>query len=178
MARRVLLVALMLVVATGCDDDSGGGSSSGDGGGTDDPCSLLTDDEVAEIMGVEPFTPGGTPGDEEGVCNWESDPTDRENYLYVTLQVEPLADATEGYPDLRTAIDESTNVEIIDVDGLGDEAYATKSPLLNAGEVDGLDIAVGDTVLHVGWQPQEPVVRDTPRFDDVLDIARKAIQRL
>jgi hypothetical protein len=173
--RRALLVALALLAACG---DGGGGGESSNAGGADDPCALLTADEVTEIMAAEPFDPGGVPGDEEGVCNWETDPNARENYFYLTLQVETLDDATEGYPDLRTAIDERTNVEIIDVDGLGDEAYATKSPLADAGTVDGLWVAVDDTVLRIGWQSQEPVERDTPRFEDVLDIAEKAIDRL
>ena len=170
-----VMLALALVAACDSGDD---GEKSGNRGASDEPCAVLTGAEVTEIMGAEPFEPDGTPGDEEGVCDWETDPVDRETYFYVTLQVESLDSATEGYPDLRTAIDESTNVEIIDVESLGDEAYATKTPLADAGTVDGLVVAVGDTVLDLGWQAQEPVVRDTPRFEDVLDIARRAVDRL
>lgn len=170
--RRVLFVALAIAVATGCDGDSDGD------GGASDPCALLTGAEVTEIMAAEPVEPDGTPGDEKGVCDWETDPLERETYFYMTLRVESLDAATEGYPDLRTAIDESTNVEIIDVDGLGNEAYATKTPLAEPDTVDGLTMALGDTVLDLGWQSQSPVVRDTARFEHVLDIAQKALSRL
>jgi hypothetical protein len=178
-AGRIIdaLLVVALVLATACDGGSNGDSSSGaDSTDADDgPCQLLTADEVTEIMGVEPLGPGAPDAD---VCNWETDPTDRENYFYVFVEVESLDDATEGYPDYRTALDESTNVEIIEVDGLSDEAYATKSPLLDAGEVDGLDIVSGECVLHIGFQSREPVVRDTARFDDLLDIGRNAIDRI
>jgi hypothetical protein len=170
--RRTLLVVVALVLAAACDGDSGGG------GGGGDPCALLTGAEVTEIMAEQPLEPDGTPGDEEGVCNWETDPVDRENYFYVTVRFESLDEATDGYPDLRTAIDESTNVEIIDVDGIGNEAYATKTPLADAGTVDGITMALGDSVLALGWQSQSPVVRDTARFEHVLDIAQKALSRL
>jgi hypothetical protein len=173
--RRALLVVLLALAVTACSDD-GDGSAGGDG--IDDPCALLTDEEVTEIMGAEPFAPGSTPVDEEGVCNWETDPVDRDNYFYVTLRVESLEDATEGYPHLRTAIDEGTNVEIIDIDGIGDEAYATKNPLSGAGTIDGITMALGDTVLDIGWQSQVPVERDSARSEHVLDIAQKALSRL
>ncbi|MGQ0803531.1 MAG: hypothetical protein ACT4PI_06690 [Actinomycetota bacterium] len=175
--RSALLVVVALALGAACDGGSDGGSSSssesGDAGGG--PCQLLTDDEVAELMGVEPIGPGAPEGDG---CGWETDRIDPDGYFYVFVEIESLDDATEGYPDLRTAIDESTNVEIIDVEGLGDEAYATKSPLRATGEVDGIDVATGQYVLHIGFQPKEPVVRDTPRFDRLIEITERAIDRI
>ena len=172
--RRALFAALMLLGAA-CGDD---GNDSGGDGSASDPCALLTEAEVTEIMAAEPIEPDGTPGDDAGVCEWGTDPLDRENLFYVVVRVESLDDATEGYPDLRTAIDESTNVEIIDVDGIGDEAYATKNPLADGGTFDGITMALDDTVLDIGWQSQDPVERDSARAEHVLDIAQEALSRL
>lgn len=176
----------IVVTVSGCGGDGDGGSLDGGGGGGGDgareqaegPCALLTDEEVVEIMGTEPSGAGVSEVDDgETVCNWGTN--DPERLFYVFVRLESLDDVLgDRYPDYRTFLDESTNVEIVDVDDLGDEAYATKSPLLGAGLLDGLDVVVGDQVVELGWQSRDPVDRDAPRFDDVVAIMERVLDRL
>jgi hypothetical protein len=140
------------------------------GGDVPDPdevCDLLTNKQVKTIMGAKPV--GGPITADEG-CSWETDPLDRANYRYVVLEVIPLADAIEGYPDYGTALDEGTTTLVTPVEGLGDEAYSTKSVLIAEGTIDGLNAVTGDVVVELSWQTSKPVEVDSSRYDKVVKI--------
>jgi hypothetical protein len=136
-----------------------------------DECTLLTKKQAATIMQAKPFEDGRP---DNGGCSWETDPYDRVNYSYVTVKVESLKKFLGGtYPDVRTAIDESTNVGIEPLDDVGSEAFLTFSPLLGEGYVDGVTVRVGKQVLDLGFQPTEKVANPSDELDDVISIVKK-----
>jgi hypothetical protein len=133
----------------------------------DEVCDLLTNKQAKTIMGAKPV--GGPITADDG-CSWETDPLDRTNYRYVVLEVIPLDEAIAGYPDYGTALDEGTTTLVTPVDGLGDEAYSTKSVLIAEGTIDGLHAVTGDVVVALNWQTSKPVEVDSSRYDRVVKI--------
>jgi hypothetical protein len=155
----VLLLAMMLVPLALAAPAGAGGA---------DPCDLLSKKQVRAIMGVKPF---GSPIPDNGGCSWETDPVERENYSYVFLEVKSLDEATEGYPDYRTARDAAGSSEAIEpLDGLGDEAYTGKTVLVSEGAIDSLYAVTDDTVVELSWQARKPVRVDSKRYDKVVGI--------
>lgn len=146
------------------------GSAIPAGAGVPDPedvCDLLTNKQVKTIMGAKPYS-RGSPG-EEG-CGWETDPYERSTYRYVVLEVITLDEAIEGYADYGTALEEGTTTLVTPVEGLGDEAFSTKSVLIAEGTIDGLNAVTGDVVVELSWQTSKPVEVDSSRFDRIVKI--------
>ncbi|MGH9050937.1 MAG: hypothetical protein ACRDY4_14510 [Acidimicrobiia bacterium] len=144
------------------------------GAGGDDPCDRLSKKQVRTIMGARPF---GAPLPEDDGCSWETDPVDRDNYRYVLLEVKSLDDATEGYPDYRTARDAAGSSEAIEpIDGLGDEAYTGKTVLVPEGAIDSLYAVTGDTVVELSWQSRKPVRIDSKHYDKIVKIMRGLLE--
>lgn len=142
-----------------------------------DECKLLTDSQARTIMGTEPFGDGSP---DNGGCSWETDPSDRANgYAYVTVKVEPAKKLLKRYDgDLRTYLDESTNVGIDPLPGVGDEAFSTYSPLSGPGSADGITVLVGSRVLRIGFQPAERVENPSPALDRVVRIVKKVVAKV
>lgn len=179
----VALTALVALAACGGDDGSGDGTASGEtteptgsvtnDDGSVDECALLTDAEAEELMLVEPYAPGAPDND---ACSWGTDPLDRANLnAYVVLEVQPLEDVLDGrYPDYRTYLDESTNVGIEDLPGLGDEAFIVSPPLSGIG----IDVVDGDQTVSLSIQPAEPYDADSPEFERAVEIMEEILNRL
>jgi hypothetical protein len=178
----VVVVALMALAACGGDDGGGSGTSSdatepttGDvtnDDGSVDECALLTDEEAAELMLVEPYAPGAPDND---ACSWSTDPVDRELFAYVLLEVQPLEEVLDGrYPDYRTYLDESTTVGIEDLTGLGDEAFIVTPALSGIG----IDVVDGEQVVSLSIQPAEPYDADSPEFERAVEIMQEVLDRL
>jgi hypothetical protein len=138
----------------------------------DEVCDLLTNKQVKTIMGAKPFG-DPIPGDEG--CNWETDPYERSSYRYVVVEVIPLDEAIEGYPDYGTALDEGTTTLVTPIEGVGDEAYSTKSVLIAEGTIDGLNAVTGDLVVELSWQTSKPVEVDSSRYDKVVAIFERVL---
>ena len=136
----------------------------------DEVCKMLTSKQVVTIMGAKPF---GRPTPDEQGCTWESDPSKRleGTYRYVFLEVKSLDEATSGYPDYRSALEEGTR-EIRPISGLGDLAYTGKTVLIPNGTVDSLNAAKGDTVVELNWQAAKPVKRGSARYRQIVKIQR------
>jgi hypothetical protein len=139
----------------------------------DEVCKLLTSKQVVTTMGAKPF--GKATPDEHG-CTWETDPVERQKgkYSYVFLEVKSLEEATSGYPDYRSALEEGTR-EIRAIKGLGDRAYTGKTVLIPNGTIDSFNAAKGDTVVELNWQSAKPVKRGSERYRQILKIARGVV---
>jgi hypothetical protein len=139
----------------------------------DDVCKMLTKKQVVAIMAAKPV---GPPTPDEHGCSWESDPAKRVKgeYRYVFLEVKSLEDATSGYPDYRSALEEGTR-EIRAIKGLGDRAYTGKTVLIPNGTIDSFNAAKGDTVVELNWQSAKPVKRGSERYRQILKIARGVV---
>lgn len=143
---------------------------------TVDECKLLTTKQAAVIMQTEPYSDGSP--DNDG-CSWETDPTDRANgFAYVTVTVEALKAFLGSHPDVRTAIDESTNVGIDPLPGVGSEAYSTYSPLSGPGTADGFTVRVGKQVLEIGVRPVTSIENPSPELDQVVKIVKKMVAKV
>lgn len=140
-----------------------------------DECTLLTTAQAATIMGAKPDGPGA-PDNE--ACSWQTDPYDRTNLAFVTVEVQPLAKYRRGYPDVRTYLDESTTVGIDRLAGVGSEAYSTYSALSGPGSADGITVRVGKQVLSVGFQAADRVEKPSPEFDRIVRIVKKMVAKL
>ena len=127
-------------------------------------------------MGVKPF---GSPVPDDAGCSWETDPINRDDYSYVFLEVKSLDEATEGYPDYRTARDAAGSSEAIEpLDGLGDEAYTGKTVLVPEGTIDSLYAVTGDTVVELSWQSRKPVAVDSAHYDKIVKIMRGLLEEV
>jgi hypothetical protein len=141
-----------------------------------DECKLLTNTQARAIMGTRPVG-GATP--DNGGCSWQSDPSDRANLTFVTLKVESASKLLARYDDdLGTYLDESTNVGIDPLDGVGDEAFSTYSPLSGPGTADGISVLVGTRVIEIGFQPVEPVRNPSPELDRVVRIVKQVVRKV
>ncbi len=139
-------------------------------------CKLLTDAQAEAIMGVEPY---GKPAPDNGGCSWQTDPYDRETIAYVTLKVEKAAPVLSDYGgDLRTYLDESTNVGIDELADVGDEAFTTYSPLSGPGTVDGVSVLVGKQLLQLGIRPVETVENPSAELDELVGIVKKVVAKV
>jgi hypothetical protein len=137
----------------------------------DDVCKMLKTKQVVTIMADKPF---GEPRPDEHGCTWETDPVERVEqgkYRYVFLEVKSLEQATDGYPDYRTALESGTR-EIRPVNGVGDEAYAGKTVLIPDGTIDSVNVVNGDTVVELNWQAARPVKRGSARYRQIIKIVR------
>jgi hypothetical protein len=140
------------------------------------PCTLLTAAQAATVMGVEPV--GGAFRDGGG-CSWQTDPTDRANLAYVTIEVQPLKKLLgKKYPDVRTYLDKSTTVGIDALPGVGDEAFSTYSALSGPGTSDGMTVRVGKNVLSIGFQRTTPVANPSPQLDQIVTIVKTIVAKL
>ena len=139
-----------------------------------DECTLLTKKQAATIMQTKPFEDGAP---DNGGCSWQTDPSERAGYAYVTAKVESLKAFLGDHPDVRTAIDESTNVGIEPLDGVGSEAFLTYSPLIGEGYVDGVTVRFGKQVLELGFQPVDKVANPSDELDDVIAIVEKMVAK-
>jgi hypothetical protein len=162
----VALVAALSIAAA-----SFGGAPHAGVPSPDEVCELLTTKQVVTIMGAKPF---GKPTPDAQGCTWETDPAKRlegGKYRYVFLEVKSLEDATSGYPDYRSALEEGTR-EIRPISGLGDQAYTGKTVLIPNGTIDSLNAAKGDTVVELNWQAAKPVKRGSERYGQIVKIER------
>ena len=125
MRRFPVAVAIVVLMALGAcgdkDDESSSDSSSSSGASTDEskafePCTAVTDDEVAQIMG-HAVTKKEDPG---GGCTWgnEDDP----RLASLSLSVTP-ADQGGGIESSKVGTRSVLNGEAADTPGLGDAAY-------------------------------------------------------
>ena len=133
------------------------------------PCTLLTTAQATRLMGTEP---AGSGYHDHGGCSWQTDPTDRANFAYVTLKVEPLKQLLGKYADVRTYLEKSTTVGIDALPGVGDEAFSTFSALSGPGTSDGMTVRVGKRVLSIGFQRPTPVANPSPELDRIVTIVK------
>jgi hypothetical protein len=140
------------------------------------PCTLLTTAQATTVIGVEPV--GGAIRDRGG-CSWQTDPTDRTNLAYVTIDVQPLKKLLgKKYPNVRTYLDKSTTVGIDALPGVGDEAFSTYSALSGPGTSDGITVRVGKNVLSIGFQRTTPVANPSPELDQIVTIVKTVLPKL
>jgi hypothetical protein len=140
----------------------------------DDICKLLTKKQVVKILGVSGVGPA-IPGNDE--CIWQRRPTPGRPLVTARLTAESLDDATRGYPDYLTALQEGTTAEYSPVSELGDEAYAGRSVLAPADSVDGVNVVEGDVVLDLDWT-SKPAQVGSRRYDAIISSLRKALRKL
>jgi hypothetical protein len=140
----------------------------------DEICKLLTKRQVVKILGVSGVGPP-IPGD--GECVWQRRPRRGKPLVTARLTAESLDDATKGYPDYLTALQEGTTAEYSPVSELGDEAYAGRSVLAPAGSVDGLNVVEGSVVLELDWT-SKPAQVGSRRYDAIVSSLRKALEKL
>lgn len=164
----ILFLASLVIVALSS------GAASASARSAVNECTLLTKTQVATIMGTKPVSKAP---DNEG-CSWSTDPLDRANLAYVTTKVVPQKTFVRDYPDVRTAIDESTNVGIEPLDGVGSEAFLTYSPLTGEGYVDGVTVRIGKQVLTLGFQPVERVANPSEQLDDIVSVVKKMVAKV
>lgn len=172
-SMAVLLVSALSLTVVGAAATAGGASAPRVK--AIDECKLLTAKQAATIMGTKPFSPGAP--DNDG-CSWETDPTDRAHLAYVTITVFGLKKYLHGKPDIRTEIDESTNVGIDPLPGVGDEAFSTYSPLSGPDSADGITVRVGKQVFAMGFQPVTKVANPSPELDAIIAIVKKAVAKV
>jgi hypothetical protein len=137
----------------------------------DEVCKMLTTKQVVTIMADKPF---GPPRPDEHGCTWETDPVERVEegrYRYVFLEVKSREDATDGYPDYRSALESGTR-QIRSIKGIGDEAYTGKTVLIPRGTIDSVNVAKGDTVVELNWQSGKPVKPGSARYRQIIKIVR------
>jgi hypothetical protein len=137
----------------------------------DDVCKMLTTRQVVTIMADKPF---GRPRPDEQGCTWDTDPVkrvDEGRYRYVFLEVKSREEATDGYPDHRSALESGTR-QIRPIKGIGDEAYTGKTVLTADGTIDSVNVVKGDTVVELNWQAAKPVKPGSARYRQILKIVR------
>jgi hypothetical protein len=140
------------------------------------PCTLLTDAQATTVMGVAPLG-GGSP--DHGGCSWQTDPADRTNLSYVTLEAQPLKKLLgKKYRNVRTYLDQTTTVGIDPLPGVGDEAFSTYSALSGPGTSDGITVRVGKNVLTIGFQRMTPVANPSPEFDQIVSVVKTIVPKL
>jgi len=83
-----------------------------------DPCSLLTQDEVSNILG-HPVEPGGTPTDGHECDYTWNDPSSMLHFVTGSITVNEDLDIFAGVPDGR---DDVIGATISHISGVGDEA--------------------------------------------------------
>jgi hypothetical protein len=165
--------ALMLILAV---SGLAAISTAGNAAAAIDECKLLTNAQARAIMGTKPVG-GATP--DNGGCSWQSDPYDRAHLAFVTLTVEPASKLLARYgDDLQTYLDESTNVGIDPLDGVGDEAFSTYSPLSGPGTADGISVRGGTRVVQLGFQPIASVKNPSPELDRVVRIVKQVVRKV
>ncbi len=142
-----------------------------------DECDLLSDSQAKTIMRAKPYGPGTA--NEYGECTWQTDPYDRQHLAGVTVKVEKRAKLLARYDDdLRTYIDESTNVGIDPLPGVGDEAFSVYDPLTGPGASSGIDVAVGKRILSISYIPAKRVENPSPEFDQIVKIVKKVVAKV
>ena len=62
--------------------------------------------------------------------------------------------------------------------GVGDGAFSTYSPLSGAGTADGISVLVGKRVLEMGFQPTERVKKPSPEFDRIVRFAQGIVKKM
>jgi hypothetical protein len=140
------------------------------------PCTLLTSAQATTVMGADPV--GGAFRDHGG-CSWQTDPSDRANLAYVTIDVQPLKKLLgKKYPNVHTYLEKSTTVGIDTLPGVGDEAFSTYTALSGPGTSDGLTLRVGKNVLTIGSQRATPVANPSPEFDKIVAIVKSTVPKL
>jgi hypothetical protein len=169
-----VLVAVMLLVGPGefaFASPVSGGVPRGD-----DICKLLTKKQVVRVLGRGQGRIG-SPIPSDDACIWQTRPTKGRPVATVQLSAESLDDATEGYPDYLTALEEGTTAEYSPVSGLGDEAYAVRSVVTPGGSADGLNLVKDDVVLELEWT-SEAAKTGSRRYDAIVASMRKALAKL
>lgn len=169
-AMRRILVAASVVLAPLLVAAPGAGAAI-------DECALLTDAQAESIMQTEPYSAGS---EDNGGCSWETDPSDRANGIaYVVLKVEKRKTLLADYGnDLQTYLDESTNVGIDALPGIGDEAFSIYAPLTGPGASSGIEVAVGKRIVSISYQPAERVENPSPEFDKIVKIVKKVVAKV
>jgi len=141
-----------------------------------DECKLLTDAQAATVMQAELFG-SGVP--DNGGCSWETDPSDRQHLSYVVLKVEKRAKLLARYgDDLRTYLDESTNVGIDPLPGVGNEAFSIYDPLTGPGASSGIEVAVGKRIVSIDYRAAERIENPSPAFDTIVKIVKKVVAKV
>ena len=160
------MALLTVVIAAGCGDDGGSGGDAEAGSEETtvttieavfarDACELLSDDQVAEILGdgvTKEASPGDASTSQPAACTWSgpdatvdfTDPAPTgltvflgDRQIYDNTQV--LAEGDDTYEEL---------------DGVGDEAYA-------GGAEGGVLVGdVGVTVTPIGTDANDPATHD------------------
>ena len=166
-----LLVVVLLLVGSGAVAFASRGSNRVPMG--DDICKLLTKKQVRVIS----IAPVGSPFPSDDNCIWQTRPTESRPVFSVQLTVVSLDDATEGYPDYLTALEEGTTAEYAPVSGLGDEAYTVKSVVAPAASLDGLNVVNDNVVLELQWTSR-PVKLESRRYDAIVKSMRKALDKV
>ena len=166
-----LLVAVILLAGAGAPAFAS--RVSGEVPQGDDICKLLTKKQVRAIS----LAPVGSPFPSDDECIWQTRPTESRPLVSVQLTAQSLDDATEGYPDYFTALQEGTTAEYSPVSGLGDEAFVQRSVVAPTGSADGLNLVQDDVVLELEWT-SKPVRLDSRRYDTIVASMRTALDKL
>ena len=135
-----------------------------------DECTLVTNAQARKIMQAKPYSDGAP---DNGGCSWETDPYDRQHLAFVTVKVERRATVLARYSDdLRSYLDESTNVGIDPLPDVGDEAFT------GPGASSGIYVAVADSILSIEFQPLERVENPSPAFSRIVKIVKKVVAKV
>ncbi len=141
-----------------------------------DECTLVTNAQARKIMQAKPYSDGAP---DNGGCSWETDPYDRQHLAFVTVKVERRATVLARYSDdLRSYLDESTNVGIDPLPDVGDEAFSIYDPFTGPGASSGIYVAVDDSILSIEFQPLERVENPSPAFSRIVKIVKKVVAKV
>ena len=141
-----------------------------------DECTLLTNAQARTIMHAKPYSDGAP---DNGGCSWQTDPYDRLHLAGVTVKVESRAKVLARYgDDLRTYLEESTNVGIDPLPGVGDEAFSIYAPLTGPGASSGIEVAVGKWILSIEFQPSARVENPSSEFSRIVKITKKVVAKV
>lgn len=153
---------------------SSGGASSGSKAGAD-PCSLLTDAEVATLeSGLRPGKVDTVAGSK--ICDWGGADTGVPH-----VQLEVYASSESPHQALGGLLGGGSGYTIKDVPGLGDAAAVA---IQRADASMGIKAGVASLVVQKGSQqvdistPLVEILPDTPAYTNLLALATKAISRL
>ena len=172
------MLALALV-ATGCssDDDNEaatdtteeGADTAGDDSGADtedlevDDCTLLTDDEVSRLADEPLFVSEG--GESFLGCGWSFEDEAIDSFGIRSFR--------EDTTVAEHAEELAPNNEVIEIEGVGDEAVG----LMSEGEVNFLVARDGDLFVELVMTFLD-VPPDSANFETAKELARTALERL
>lgn len=158
MARRIATLVVVVACAAAC---GGGGSGAGGGGATEwdapevEPCSLLTESEVGDVLGGFPYELPFTEDDGSEGCDWVLD-----DFASATLTLRTFRSSGDALDEYERA---TQDIGLLPTENVGDFGY----------------YGVGGVVIYQGRSElTAEVVGGSDDEADALELAKIAVERL